>query len=705
MLNQTILNSLILISVFISNAFAFQMNMNTLYLTAANITDVNLTLDAYGTNYETVRLPVTELKLEDNDVALYNAIVIEEATKEMLQGIQDQIEAYQKKYKVRVAYLNCQPDTKFGFNEAAPNYDSRYVVLTKEGSDLAKKYQLNGQDVVFKVPSNELVHYDVTFNDGSITPILKYNNTESYAAAIVKKSDLESIHFFTPNSDSRLTYFTSHIWIPWVNYGIIDGFRRIYFSMQVDDFFINNPWNFTQGTEYRTSIPDMKNLGVWQKDILNRMPNGSQFKVELAINGMHVLIAAKHKADITQSYEHVLKEYGYVKPLNEEGTKKWPETVDSDWDDSVLRSGDKLYDYFAKNEEAQDNFYWLTHTFSHHNLNYASFHDADMEMALNVKMADDPYLGMYKRDCYSPHSIVCPEISGLHNGHTLQAFEKNDVHFAVGDTSRPDLASGNPYIPVLTNDTFAHHDGFIIIPRQPTGIFWDCSTEEQNLELHKQRTGITDINWNDYIRHDVDSKVDNFIKMRHDPYMFHEGNLRNDDFKEIEINGVKGKFGLLQQWVELMAFEIRKYFEWPLITIKMDDLSQSYVSRLEKQQCKPVYTMVIDDSTLNISEIKVSSTAGKCTVPLLAIRDSSFVESSVTSLEQFGDEPETAWIEVSNDSPKSVKFNGDVKWNDDSYSGKTTPRSGERSAAPSAFAKFGLLNSLLICSVLLLVIF
>jgi len=154
-----------------------------------------------------------------------------------------------------------------------------------------------------------------------------------------------------------------------------------------------------------------------------------------------------------------------------------------------------------------------------------------------------------------------------------------------------------------------------------------------------------------------------------------------------------------------MAFEIRKYFEWPLITIKMDDLSQSYVSRLEKQQCKPVYTMVIDDSTLNISEIKVSSTAGKCTVPLLAIRDSSFVESSVTSLEQFGDEPETAWIEVSNDSPKSVKFNGDVKWNDDSYSGKTTPRSGERSAAPSAFAKFGLLNSLLICSVLLLVIF
>jgi len=714
MMNKTICNIIILLSLFVSNVFTFEMNMNTLYLTAAESSAVSLTFDAYGVNYETVRLPTTELKLEIDKVALYNAIVIEEATKEMLQNILDQLVEYQKKYNVRIAYLNCEPTIRAGMSSEPKNTNCpKFVRLTDEGIELAKKYQLNGAEVDFKVPCYEVdgdfYHYNVNIEDQSIVPILKYNDTDTYAGAIVKRHDIESIHFFTGNSNYvPLTYFVSHIWIPWINYGIIDGYRRLYFGIQIDDFFINNPWNFTKGTEYRTTIEDMENLAKWQKDILNRMPNGSKFKIELGINGMFVLLYSNHKSNITQDYEHIQREYGYVKPLEDEGTHKWPETVDSDWDDAVLRREDKLYDYFAKNEEAQDNFYWLTHTFSHQNLNSASFHDADMEIALNIKMADDPYLGMYKRDCFSPHGIICPEISGLHNGHTLQAFEKNDVHYAVGDTSRPDLASGNPYLPVITNDTFAHHDGFVIIPRQPTAMFWDCSTPEQILALNEERTG-RKVDWDYHVNHDIEGNVLNFIKMRHDPYMFHEGNLRNDDFEEIEINGVKGKFGLVQQWVEHMVIEIRKYFEWPLITKKMDDLSESYVTRIEKEQCKPVYTMNVNDKDLTIKEIKVSATKGKCTVPLLAIRNTEFNKKSVNSIEQYGNEPETAWINISDDAPKTVKFNDKIKWNDDSYTVTVNTKSREAaltdssdSSDSSSLTIFTLMNILIIASVMLL---
>ncbi|ORX80163.1 hypothetical protein BCR32DRAFT_327792 [Anaeromyces robustus] len=658
------------------------MNMETLYLTNADKNSVvNNMFDAYGMNYKTVRLPSTDIVLEKDNVALYNAIVIEDATKDILASIKPQIEAYQKKYNVRVAYLNCEPDVSFGFNNAVKTVDERDIYqLTEEGLKLANKYQMNGKDVDF-IPSTCVVnatgqcdayyHYRVPLpisNNYEVIPILKYKNVPDFAGYIMK-GETESIHFFVPNIESMITYFTGHLWLSWVNYGIIDGFRRLYFGIQIDDFFINNPFNYTKGTEYRSSIQDMKNIVEWQKEITKqRMPNGSDFKIELAFNGMFVLIYANHKQYIDQPYEDPKNHYTYVFPMEEEGTHKWPETFDSDWDDAALRKGDKLYDFVAKNTEIQDNFYWLTHTFSHHNLNSASFHDADVEISYNVKMAKEPYLGMYDRPCFSQNSIVCPEISGMHNGHTLEAFKKNNILYGVGDNSRPDVCPENFYFPLVTNKTTSNFDGFYIIPRQPTEMYWDCSLPEQILTLYKERGGNSTIDWTSFVRKDIENSVKNFLKLRHDPYMFHEGNLRNEDVPEIEINGVKGKFGLMQEWVEKMVVEIRKYLEWPLITKKMDDLAQTYILRINQKECEPKYTMVIDDKTLKISEIKVSSTKGSCKVPLFAIRDTQFEKSSVATIEQVGDEPPTAWIDATTE-PKSVKFVNDLQWNSDDYTG------------------------------------
>ncbi|ORX80162.1 hypothetical protein BCR32DRAFT_327791 [Anaeromyces robustus] len=672
-----------LVATFILNVCAFEMNMEALYLTAIEKNSVVSSMfDAYGMNYKTVRLPTTEFVLENDKQALYNTIVVEGATKEMLAVIKPTIEAYQQKYKVRVAYLNCEPDPSFGFVDLSKSEsESDLYELTDEGKKLAKKYQMNGDGVTFKssscVVNKNTGNCDAYFhnkvklegnNNLTITPLLKYHESEDLAGAIVKNGEIESIHFFVPYIDSLIASFTSHLWISWSNYGIIDGFRRLYFGIQIDDFFISNPFNYQKGTEFRTSIQDMKNLAEWQKEITNqRMPNGSDFKIELAFNGMYVLITAKHKQYISQEYEDPKNHYTYVFPMEEEGTHKWPETFDSDWDDAALREGDKLYDYFAQNPEAQDNFYWLTHTFSHHNLNSASFHDADVEISYNVKMADDPYLGMYKRPCFSQHSIVCPEISGMHNGHTLEAFKKNTVYYGVGDNSRPDLNPDNFYFPLVTNKTTSNFDGFYVIPRQPTEMYWDCSLPEQILQLYKERSGKEET-WDEHVRKDIENSVKNFVKLRHDPYMFHEGNLRNEDLPEIEINGVKGKFGLMQQWVENMVVEIRKYLEWPLITKKMDDLAQTYILRINQTECIPKYTMNIDDETLKISEIKVSSTKGSCKVPLFAIRDTQFDDSTVSNIEQIGDEPPTAWIDATTE-PKSVKFVNDIVWNNDEYTG------------------------------------
>ncbi|ORX77348.1 hypothetical protein BCR32DRAFT_328962 [Anaeromyces robustus] len=679
---------ILLITLFILNAYAFEMNMETLYLTAGDKNSVVSTMfDAYGMNYKTIQLPTNELVLENNKVALYNSIVIEDATKEILASIKPQIEEYQMKYKVRVAYLNCEPDESFGFSDTIKTTDSNdKYELTNEGLTFANKYKMNGNGVSFNSTScvynystdkcDTYYHYRVPMNNNDVNqlviPILKYKDLDYYAGFIIKNNtnDIESIHFYLSYIESLIAYFTSHLWISWVNYGIIDGFRRLYFGIQIDDFFINNPFNFTKGTEYRSSIQDLKNIAQWQKEITEkRMPYGSSFKIELAFNGMYVLIISQHKEHISQSYTDPHNHYTYVFPMSEEGTHKWPDNIDSNWDDSVLRNGDKLYDYIAKNPEVQDNFYWLTHTFSHHNLNSASFHDADVEIGLNIKLADEPYLGMYNRPCFSQNSIVCPEISGMHNGHTLEAFKKNRIYYGVGDNSRPDVSPDNYYFPLITNQTTSNFDGFYIIPRQPTEMYWDCSLPDQILTLYKERGGDQDIDWTNFVRRDIENSVKNFLKLRHDPYMFHEGNLRNEDVPEIDINGVRGKFGLMQEWVEKMVAEIKKYLDWPLITKKMDDLAQTYILRVQQRECEPKYTMVIEDKTLTIKEIKVSSTKGSCKVPLFAIRNTQFDKSTVSSIEQIGNEPPTAWIDATNNKVKSVKFVNKLQWNNDDYTG------------------------------------
>jgi len=281
-------------------------------------------------------------------------------------------------------------------------------------------------------------------------------------------------------------------------------------------------------------------------------------------------------------------------------------------------------------------------------------------------MCSEPYLGMYERPCYSPHSIVTPEISGLHNGDALRALTENNVLYAVGDTSRTDLSPANFYLPFISNMTTSNFDNFIVIPRQPPQIYWDCSTIDENLALYNERYGHP-IEWNTHLNNEAALHVKNFLKLRHDPYMFHEGNLRNEDVPESEFGGVKGKFGLMQSWVERMNVELKKYLDWPIISIKMDDLVQTYLRRLEKEKCLPQYTMVIDDATYKISEIKVASTSGKCTVPVFAIRNAEFDKNTVDEIEQIGNDPQTAWVTVSDNAPKSVKFTSDVQWNDDSY--------------------------------------
>jgi hypothetical protein len=55
--------------------------------------------------------------------------------------------------------------------------------------------------------------------------------------------------------------------------------------------------------------------------------------------------------------------------------------------------------------------------------------------------------------------------------------------------------------------------------------------------------------------------------------MFHQANLRQTDVTPIAINGVTSKLSLIEMWVETVVQEFTRLVNWPIISLKHDDVS------------------------------------------------------------------------------------------------------------------------------------
>jgi len=679
MLNKCFL--ILLLGIIISNVFAFKIRMQTLYITDGTKNSIIQTmLNSYGIPFDAVTLPIASVYLENENGALYNSIVIEGATSaNFTPELKKQIEDYQKKYSVRVAYLNCEPDTSKGFAAAASVQTTTGVQFNDEGVKMAEELQMKGKDIVFDVTNTSadstgaatnVGHYEPTITDtSSLVEFLKFNSTGgACAGAIYKKDGINSMYIFVPFVDSIIAFYASHLWINWTTYGIVNGYRRLYLGVQVDDYFADNVVNelLQENRSFRTSVDDMKGIAEWQESLNTRMPKGSFYRTELAMNSIPILVAAEHKQYEIRNWDLTPQDDAYIKPLNEVGDQRWSGNEDTEWDPEALRK-DPLFEYFAKNPDTQDDFFWLTHTFSHENLDYASKFDVENEIGLNIKMANENYLDLYEKEWFSKNSIVCPEISGLHNGHCLEAFNEYNVIYGVGDTSRADITNmTNPYIPMMTTMATSNFEGFMIIPRQPTQVYWDIDTVE-GTEKYYNNFYKTDATWSQILDREALHVVKLFLQLRHDPYMFHESNLRNADFPVVTMNGASGHYGLLQQWVERIVEEVTKYVDWPIISLKMDDLAKSYIKRMDRIRCNPEYKMTINDDTHIIEGVEIAA-SGECEIPLFLSRGGDIDTTTVDSVEQVGNDPKTAWIKLTGGTPRTVKFVGQVSWDGDSKS-------------------------------------
>jgi hypothetical protein len=119
-------------------------------------------------------------------------------------------------------------------------------------------------------------------------------------------------------------------------------------------------------------------------------------------------------------------------------------------------------------------FYLGSHTFTHEDLNNCSYTDAYSELIYNRNFATAA--GWSNLPTWSNFSMVSPGISGVFNGDALKAFVDAGYSSIVGDTSRPNI--GNPINsrwPWITSISSSNYEGFSVIPRFPTAIYFNSS--------------------------------------------------------------------------------------------------------------------------------------------------------------------------------------------------------------------------------------
>jgi hypothetical protein len=131
------------------------------------------------------------------------------------------------------------------------------------------------------------------------------------------------------------------------------------------------------------------------------------------------------------------------------------------------------------------------------------------------------------------------------------------------------------------------------------------------------------------------------------PFMFHQINLRVADVLPTTINGVTKQRSLYQMWAETIGPEITSLVNWPLISLKIDDLVQTYTDRMAKDLCNPTTQLLytVNATSISVTGFVVGADGNTCSVPIpVTIPSGSVTDLLGSRTEQVGNDPMTIWV-------------------------------------------------------------
>jgi hypothetical protein len=238
------------------------------------------------------------------------------------------------------------------------------------------------------------------------------------------------------------------------------------------------------------------------------------------------------------------------------GTDCWPATPTSYVWTSACVAQDALNLWF-QNPDNLNTFAHISHTFTHESLNNATYADVSKEISFNQAWLAQSGIASAKR--FSASGLIPPAITGLHNGDALQAWADNGITVAVGDNTRPVLLNTeNEYYTLSTTMENNGYDGFPIMPRWATNIYFNCDTSACTVAEYQSISGRS-WTFDQIIANERDVNTRHLLALRHDPFMFHQANLRQSDVS-VSVNGKTYNYSLLMTWVETVVAEFVRLY-------------------------------------------------------------------------------------------------------------------------------------------------
>jgi hypothetical protein len=406
-------------------------------------------------------------------------------------GQWQQMYDYQTMYGVRMVQYGVYPGPLYGATALGGCCDASTEQLFSFSNVAA--FPQAGIKTGAGVSTAGLYHYPATITDTTTTTeIAQFAAAGGFqvstAGVINNFAGRQQMVFFLPQATdwNPTSNFVQHAYITWMTRGLYTGFRRVNLNTQIDDMMlatdIYNGLNQPTSPAYRVNSNDMTNVANWVSTITAKMNAGSFYLPEIGYNGNGAIDAATQGGEVltdcgtgpVYTEERADTALEFQKPLGS-GTNAWPSTPTTYTYTTTCNRKDALWVWF-NNANNRDKFMHLSHTYTHYELNNATYSDALKEIQFNQAWLQQIGLTGGR---FSANSLIPPAITGLHNGDVLRAWKDAGLTNCVGDNTRPLLRnSQNPMWPYKTTVAADGYDGFNVIPRWATRIYYNCDTAD-----------------------------------------------------------------------------------------------------------------------------------------------------------------------------------------------------------------------------------
>jgi hypothetical protein len=330
-----------------------------------------------------------------------------------------------------------------------------------------------------------------------------------------------------------------HGLLNWVTGGLFLGERHVYMAPQIDDIFLDN--DLYGGGTYRISAVDWTAVDAWQTQ-KQLQSQTADLRLHMAFNG----------DGTTGTY--------------------FPDTLTPTAD---LTNGQ---------------FPWINHTYSHENLDTASYDVVYQEITRNNQAAASMGIQNYDR-----RALVTPDISGLSNPEAMSAAYDAGVRFVVSDTSRPGM---DPPIP-QTGIPNAQESGILMIPRRPVNLFYNVTTpsewtNEYNF-IYRSYWG-RDLTYEEILGKESDVLLQYLLRGEIDPWMFHQANLRAYD----------GVHTLIGDLLDRTLDKYGRLFVLPVRSLTQVALGEFVQNRLQYRGAEVLASIRPDQGTITLTATKAA---------------------------------------------------------------------------------------------------